>query len=177
MEKKGFTLAEVLITLGIVGVIAALTIPMLMNSANDKANAAKLSVTVSDFENAMTTMITSEAADDLTETKWAEKLNSSEEKPEEELNNYLKGELYEGETYSILDEEKNEITIDDGSLIYQTKNGAIIYITSGGNRFADVTIDVNGAAKPNICKHDVFQYELGEDGKLYTPKEETEEEK
>ena len=28
--KKGFTLAEVLITLGIIGVVAALTIPMLI---------------------------------------------------------------------------------------------------------------------------------------------------
>lgn len=32
----GFTLAEVLITLGIIGVIAAITIPLLMNSNNDK---------------------------------------------------------------------------------------------------------------------------------------------
>lgn len=48
MEKKfqtnnGFTLAEVLITLGIIGVIAALTIPALLNSTNDSElkNAAK----------------------------------------------------------------------------------------------------------------------------------------
>lgn len=35
--KKGFTLAEVLITLGIIGVVAAMTIPVLMNSTNDQA--------------------------------------------------------------------------------------------------------------------------------------------
>lgn len=38
MFKKftAFTLAEVLITLGIIGVVAALTIPALMNQTNDK---------------------------------------------------------------------------------------------------------------------------------------------
>lgn len=34
--KFGFTLAEVLITLGIIGIIAAMTIPTLMNSTNEK---------------------------------------------------------------------------------------------------------------------------------------------
>lgn len=34
--RKGFTLAEVLITLGIIGVVAALTIPAMMNRTNDK---------------------------------------------------------------------------------------------------------------------------------------------
>lgn len=36
IKKNGFTLAEVLITLGIIGVVAALTIPALMNNTNDK---------------------------------------------------------------------------------------------------------------------------------------------
>lgn len=35
MKKIGFTLAEVLITLGIIGVVAALTIPNLLNQTND----------------------------------------------------------------------------------------------------------------------------------------------
>lgn len=35
IKKFGFTLAEVLITLGIIGVVAAMTIPTLMNKTND----------------------------------------------------------------------------------------------------------------------------------------------
>ena len=35
MNKRGFTLAEVLITLGIIGVIAALTVPTLMNNSTE----------------------------------------------------------------------------------------------------------------------------------------------
>ena len=41
MSKKGFTLAEVLITLSIIGVVAALTVPTLVRNYEDAANAAK----------------------------------------------------------------------------------------------------------------------------------------
>src|SRR5574344_2111076 len=40
--KKGFTLAEVLIVLGIIGVVAALTIPTLINSYQEKATVTRL---------------------------------------------------------------------------------------------------------------------------------------
>jgi len=44
MKNKAFTLAEVLITLGIIGVVGALTIPSLMTKINDKVNANRSSV-------------------------------------------------------------------------------------------------------------------------------------
>ena len=40
--KAGFTLAEVLITLGIIGIVAAMTLPTLITNANHKKNAAML---------------------------------------------------------------------------------------------------------------------------------------
>lgn len=36
MEHKAFTLAEVLITLGIIGVVASMTLPTLINSTRHK---------------------------------------------------------------------------------------------------------------------------------------------
>lgn len=36
MRNKGFTLAEVLITLGIIGVVAAMTLPALVNQTQGK---------------------------------------------------------------------------------------------------------------------------------------------
>src|SRR5574344_2134144 len=36
MDKKAFTLAEVLIVLGIIGIVAALTIPTLMQNSQDR---------------------------------------------------------------------------------------------------------------------------------------------
>jgi len=43
-SKKTFTLAEVLITLGVVGVVAALTIPTLVTTINDKVSARQIEV-------------------------------------------------------------------------------------------------------------------------------------
>lgn len=40
--KKGFTLAEVLITLGIIGVVAAMTLPTLVQKYQDKADHSHL---------------------------------------------------------------------------------------------------------------------------------------
>lgn len=37
MNKLGFTMAEVLITLGIIGVVAAMTLPALINNQRNKA--------------------------------------------------------------------------------------------------------------------------------------------
>ena len=42
MQKKGFTLAEALITLGIIGVVAAITIPVLINNYKVKITQTKL---------------------------------------------------------------------------------------------------------------------------------------
>lgn len=52
MFKKGFTLAEVLVTLAIVGVIAALTIPTVMQNAGSAKVGPTLSKFVSSFETA-----------------------------------------------------------------------------------------------------------------------------
>ena len=41
-EKTGFTLAEVLITLGIIGVVAAMTIPILMTAYQKKQTVTRL---------------------------------------------------------------------------------------------------------------------------------------
>lgn len=68
MKKRGFTLAEVLITLGIVGVVAALTAPSLVLSSRNEANAARLSVLVSNLENAFQNAIVQEGVDNLYKT-------------------------------------------------------------------------------------------------------------
>lgn len=44
--QKGFTLAEVLITLGIIGIVAALTLPSMINNSNKKEFEALLKKTI-----------------------------------------------------------------------------------------------------------------------------------
>lgn len=69
MKKFGFTLSEVLVTLGIIGVVAALTMPSMIQNGKNEANAAKLSVIVSSLENAFTTAMTREGVETLFETR------------------------------------------------------------------------------------------------------------
>lgn len=50
--KNAFTLAEVLITLGIIGIVAALTLPTLIQKQNEKVTITKLKKTYSILQNA-----------------------------------------------------------------------------------------------------------------------------
>ena len=69
MKRKGFTLAEVLIALAIIGVVAALTIPTLVSGYKKDLWASSLATAVSNLETATTTMIVKEGADDIYGTK------------------------------------------------------------------------------------------------------------
>ena len=57
MKESGFTLAEVLITLGIIGVVAALTAPALVQNAGSAQIGPKLAKAVSTFELANQNML------------------------------------------------------------------------------------------------------------------------
>lgn len=54
LKKYGFTLAEVLLTLGIIGIIAAITIPTLIKNTNDQQYKAALKSAYSDLSQAAT---------------------------------------------------------------------------------------------------------------------------
>ncbi len=51
-RKSAFTLAEVLITLGIIGVVAAMTLPVLVNNYKEKELATQVKKTFSNIQNA-----------------------------------------------------------------------------------------------------------------------------
>ena len=67
-----FTLSEVLITLGILGVVAALTVPDLVTSYQRKAQTVQLRKTISEIENALDLLITEEGKTSLAQTSIAE---------------------------------------------------------------------------------------------------------
>ena len=56
-NKRGFTLAETLITLTILGVVAAITIPALINRQQEAANRTKLKKAMTVYEKALNNMI------------------------------------------------------------------------------------------------------------------------
>lgn len=63
--KKGFTLAETLITLGIIGVISALTIPTLVMNYQSKVRITQLQKVYNDISNAAVAALADERVDTL----------------------------------------------------------------------------------------------------------------
>ena len=65
MMKKGFTLAEVLITLGVIGVVAALTLPGIMQSYQKKVYVAQLQRVFNEVANGARSYMLKEGVDKL----------------------------------------------------------------------------------------------------------------
>lgn len=177
MKKRGFTLAEVMIALALIGVVTSLTIPTFIANSRNKANASRLAAVISSVENTFTTMIASEAVHDLSETEFG----SSQ--TEEKFGKYMKlagSGTSLSSYYGVTSPFKtlNQVAVNPNvTRIFQTKNGALIIFyskdiaapTDGSHpgSLGHVTIDVNGSAKPNIWGRDVFLFRLGYDGLLY----------
>lgn len=172
MKKGGFTLAEVLITLGIVGVIASLTMPMLVNQSKNQANASKLSSTVSNIENALTSAMARDSVSELYDTELWEKVGTPADFVDE-MEKYLQcthvEDVYGESNIRALNKEAGETPAGDA---YMLKSGAVMFISDiaedDDSEFAaTVVIDVNGATVPNTYGRDIFFYKLGAKGFLY----------
>lgn len=73
-KRFGFTLAEVLITLGIIGVVAALTLPTLIQKYQKQVWVNQLKKSVSTFDNGFKMMLADAGTDDLLNTEFWQKL-------------------------------------------------------------------------------------------------------
>ena len=100
----GFTLAEVLITLGIIGVVAAITLPSLIQKYQKKTYIEGLKVGVSIFEQGFKAAMADDGVDDLADTTlWkncdengaAYNSNTWRDKCQPELSKYFKGIKFE----------------------------------------------------------------------------------
>lgn len=161
MKFKGFTLAEVLITLSIIGVIAALTVPTLINSYKEKIweiQAKKIFAEVA--------------------SAWKLYIADNGGSPVGTYTNYLnlKSKFlvpYFKSTRDITFSVRH-LNSSDG---YDTSNGIIlknvVYIgvhnngdsgSCNNNRCAILYIDVNGSKAPNRVGYDAFMIPLTRNG-------------
>lgn len=69
--KKGFTLAEVLITLGVIGVVAALTLPNVLQNFRERTYVASLQKAYNSVSNAVVSLMAAEQVDDLSQSSIA----------------------------------------------------------------------------------------------------------
>ena len=146
-RKIAFTLAEVLITLGIIGVVAALTIPTLMANHRRKVTATRLKQSYNILYNA----IKASEAENGSWLYWdaPEKGGNTKEFAEKYILPYLK--------YT----DVGENTVFDGIPVkYYIKlvNGTTVGLSMG--LCLDFVVDINGEKAPNKWGYDQFDFLL-----------------
>lgn len=180
--NKAFTLAEVLITLGIIGVVAAMTIPNLIANYQKKQTAVRLKKAYSVMQQAIRLSQDDNGGVDSWDStlsgsaffhtyfanyvKYLDEYSSADLKTKAPRT-LLNGSTYTGTTFNSA--SSSHFTLLDGSMISMNLN-------SSNEAGLWVAIDINGLAKPNRIGRDTFlffvssEYGLRPLGDLGTPK-------
>ncbi len=166
--KFGFTLAEVLITLGIIGVVAAMTIPMLIENYQKKSTVVRLQKAISVLNQAYKLSF-----DDVGEPENAFELGS-EAYFKQYWAPYIKALTYcktpkecgysSGQPFKFVNGHKDGTAlIANGyrTTFYTADNFLYIIFTGGNNAGTwvasqNVIVDINGGDGPNRWGRDVF---------------------
>lgn len=153
--KKGFTLAEVLITLVIIGVIAAMTIPTLMNSTNNQEFRVGLKKAISALNQAMSLNYALEGTQIGADTL------SSSENIVKNLFKKRMSVITTATSGTAFGAGASGISATDNTNIFYTADGAryaVSYAAGAYDPVADqmyyglILIDVNGEKGPNtLC--------------------------
>ena len=158
--KNAFTLAEVLVTLGIIGVVSAMTVPTLMQNYQRKSYVTQLHKVYNEAQQAALQYMTDRNALDLREAgltstaavaNWVKTyfkvVNScgTDSSPcfaneYKFMNGASKGALFSNTTYQK----------------FVLANGASISVSGYANGNVSFFVDVNGKAGPNIIGRDTF---------------------
>ncbi len=188
-KKRAFTLAEILITLVIIGVIAALTIPTLMGSYMHKICAAQLRKVVGEITNAAQTIIAEEKADEentannvdieaanVQQGFYFTKAGSSTSNDNEGalyfLKNFIKNNSITSRETLFANQYKNSTGTGIGTIpawdsCIQTQSGAGICMQyHNATQHQRIFVDVNGSQKPNIIGVDLFVMQITDTGSV-----------
>lgn len=182
--KNGFTLAEVLITLGIIGVVAAMTLPTLIQNHQKRSLEVATQKFYSMMSQAVKQYMADEGVDDLCNTPLAsdnyeEAYDSPEaiasirnfvtkylkvvEECDHEANNCF-APFYKNWDGSIPDYNFTTKANWDGRRDYVLADGAVIRIGYNYNSPIELYVDVNGKNGPNKVGYDLWSMDIFYDG-------------
>ena len=171
--KSAFTLAEVLITLGIIGVVAAMTLPALVQNYQKRVTAVRLKDVYSLLQQAIRM---SEAENgEMSEWNWEDLLaqaggagdtSLTKRIVQEYIEPYIKTVHKDTFASSSAPYEYNYYALD-GSLISSNShthyslalnNGVYLHFNAnyGANSAIAIRVDINGRQKPNTIGIDTF---------------------
>lgn len=169
LKKAAFTLAEVLITLGIIGVVAAMTMPSLIQNYQEKATVTKLKKCYSLVSQAYVSILNDEGGSDTLQT-------GDDLEMMEKFGKYLKYQktcgrnkgcfpnvTYKsvtGNGYSKWEDDttdRSRAILTDGTLIMFNKS-AMWGGNEGNYLYAQIYVDINGFKGPNQLGRDFFYF-------------------
>ncbi len=177
--QKGFTLAEVLITLAIIGVVAALTIPVVVRNYQKTQTVVRLKKVYTTLANTTNLIISEEGAVKGWATskqniyrlykpklkilkECAATAGCFEQTPVKHLNDNQSGDWNNLNYYKIILADGtqvmfNDVISADCDLNNNINRGSIDYCT-------DIIVDINGTKPPNRIGRDIFDFVLKEKG-------------
>lgn len=179
-RQVGFTLAEILITLGIIGVVAALTMPSLITKHQEKQTEVKLKKVYSTLSNAMMQAVQEngpfqdwgigKSVIDINQNKdEVENSNKSRDKLIDIFSKYLKTvsvckysesncEIYNPKNLAgkvdNYDSYSNRIVLADGTYFGHLYTNSSTCEDICGT----IKVDLNGTKKPNTYGRDIFEF-------------------
>ena len=191
--KRGFTLAEVLITLGIIGVVAALIMPGLIANYQKKTWVTQLQKSVSVWDNGIKLAMAEDDVTEIEETKlfqsvgygtaWGEDTSAFQK----EFSKYFNVVKYVP-NYDIFNNNYSQLGFNfTGGMAFADfysqfeyyHQGLAAYLNDGtklvlnlrsqcyGPYCGSVVIDVNGDKAPNKLGRDSFVFAVWKSGNLY----------
>lgn len=172
--KKGFTLAEVLITLGIIGVVVAMTLPALISNHKNSELRSSLLKNYSAISQAL----------DMYQADTGERITPSNCKARELKSILVKYINVAGDCGFTFGATNNPYCVDskkfytnylntsfspsflydDGHFILA--DGSLVLLENEGTRLY-ISVDINGYnKKPNRSGYDLFMFQINDKGKL-----------
>ena len=169
-----FTLAEVLITIGVIGIVAAIAIPSLINHYNDKVLETKYKKTKSILINGYKLMMAKDQVFDVSQLPFTNDFDEYVAQAHKDVFKILsdtKGGL-DAETlpkdYAIEDNDSpSQFNWEDVSYAFQTTDG-MLYGIEQGEELNNLYIyaDINGASSPNMVGKDLYKFSISGNGLL-----------
>ena len=181
MKQNGFTLAEILITIGIIGVIAAITLPVLIADKRAKELETALKKNASVLQQTISMVMLNDGIEPspqnlayrelknkikpylnvLKDCGYGTEFGSCVPNTRQEANKDAKN------TYKTYNKSRNVdyIFFDDGQLLIF--DGSLLLLENADYSRTYISVDVNGYTKgPNVWGQDLFTFAFTKTGKF-----------
>ena len=170
--KKAFTLNELLIALVIIGIIVVIAIPRVASSMDKKSKVAALQSNYTAITNAVKLLMVDERAKSISSTTLHKGDKDVADTAGAFVRKYFKivkdcgtemGECF-ADSYVTINKEAVKLMAKNTAYCAVISTGASICVMPQAEHFAEVLIDLNGPAKPNIAGRDLFLIYIYNDG-------------